>query len=100
MSSCGCPILQHTQRETAKLKDMTSGFEAFQRPVLKSLDLDAFLSTGHMYQTEMRFYCRNMKTVEVPIHYTGSTSSLKLKSVTEAIKILFMLKKNEKRVFK
>ncbi len=34
-----------------KLKDMTSGFEAFQRPVLDALDLDAFLSTGHMYQT-------------------------------------------------
>ena len=83
-----------------KLKDMTSGFEAFKAEILKSMDLDAFLSTGHMYQTEMRFYCRNMKTVEVPIHYTGSTSSLKLKSVTEAIKILFMLKKNEKRVFK
>ncbi len=58
------------------LKDMTSGFEGFQRATLESLDFDAFLSTGHMYQTEMRFYCRNMNTIEVPIHYVGSASSL------------------------
>ena len=80
------------------LKDMTSGFEAFKADVLKAMDLSAFLSTGHMYQTEMRFYCRNMNTVEVPIHYTGSSSSLKMHSVTEALSILFKLKENEHRV--
>lgn len=83
-----------------KLKDMTSGFEGFQSYVLKSLNLENFLSTGHMYQTEMRFYCRNLRCVEVPIHYVGGTSSLKFKSVKEALKILFMLKKNEKKVWK
>ena len=79
--SSGGTILSNAVLGT-KLKDMTSGFEAFQVDVLKNMDLDAFLSTGHMYQTEMRYYCRNYKTVEVPIHYTGSTSSLKMKSVT------------------
>ncbi|MBQ1525987.1 MAG: glycosyl transferase 2, partial [Lachnospiraceae bacterium] len=83
-----------------RLKDMTSGFEAFQRKVLAAMDLDAFLSRGHIYQTEMRFYCRKLNTVEVPIHYIGSESSLKMKSVTEAIKVLFMLKKNEQNVWK
>lgn len=39
-----------------RLQDMTSGFEAFQREVLEKLELSHFLSTGHMYQTEMRFY--------------------------------------------
>lgn len=81
-----------------RLKDMTSGFEGFQRQVLESMDLDAFLSTGHMYQTEMRFYCRNLRTVEVPIHYVGTASSLKSSSVTEALRLLFQLKKNERRV--
>ena len=81
-----------------KLKDMTSGFEAFQRPIIEALDLDAFLSTGHMYQTEMRFYCRNCRTIEVPIHYIGSESSLKFKSVKEALRILFQLKKYEPNV--
>ncbi len=83
-----------------KLKDMTSGFEGFQRKVLENMDLDAFLSLGHMYQTEMRFYCRNMKTIEVPIHYVGSQSSIKMKSVTEALRLLFQLKKNEDNVMR
>ena len=83
-----------------KLKDMTSGFEGFQAHVLESLNLDKFLSTGHMYQTEMRFYCRKLNTIEVPIHYIGGSSSLKFKAVKEALKILFMLKKHEKEVWK
>ena len=83
-----------------KLKDMTSGFEAFRRGVLEQFDFDKFLSTGHMYQTEMRYYCRNYHTIEVPIHYTAGKSSLKLKSVTEALVILFKLKKNERYVIR
>lgn len=81
-----------------RLKDMTSGFEGFQREILENMDLDAFLSLGHMYQTEMRYYCRNKHTIEVPINYIGSQSSIKLKSVTEALRLLFRLKKNESKV--
>ncbi len=83
-----------------RLKDMTSGFEAFQKDVLLNMNLDSFLSTGHMYQTEMRYYCRKLNTIEVPICYIAGQSVLKLKSVTEALRILFMLKKNEKYVVK
>ena len=83
-----------------RLKDMTSGFEGFQREVLESMNLDGFLSTGHMYQTEMRYYCRNLKTIEVPIHYVGTASSLKGSSVTEALKLLFQLKRNETLIWK
>ncbi len=83
-----------------KLKDMTSGFEAFKSEVLEKFDFDKFLSTGHMYQTEMRFYCRHYHTIEVPIHYTAGKSSLKFKSVKEALVILFKLKKNEILVYK
>ena len=83
-----------------KLKDMTSGFEGFQRRVLENMNLDNFLSTGHMYQTEMRFYCRNLRTIEVPIHYVGSASSLKSSSVREALCVLFKLKRNESHIWK
>lgn len=99
MLSSGGTLLSNMVLGT-KLKDMTSGFEGFQRHVLEQMNLDKFLSHGHMYQTEMRFYCRNLKTIEVPIHYVGGSSSLKLKSVTEALKILFQLKENEKKVWK
>ncbi len=83
-----------------RLKDMTSGYEAFQGSVLENLKFEQFLSEGHMYQTEMRFYCRRLKTVEVPIHYVGGASSLRMGSVSEALKVLFMLKKNEKLVWR
>ena len=83
-----------------KLKDMTSGFEAFQAEVLQNLNLENFLSTGHMYQTEMRFYCRKEKAIEVPIHYVGSESGFKAATVVEALKILFKLKSHEKSVHK
>lgn len=92
--SSGGTILSNMVLGT-KLKDMTSGFEGFKREVLEKFDFDKFLSTGHMYQTEMRFYCRNYNTIEVPIHYIGGSSSLKWKSVQEALLILFKLKKNE-----
>lgn len=83
-----------------KLRDMTSGFEAFRGDVLRNMNLDNFLSKGHMYQTEMRYYCRNLHTVEVPICYIAGGSSLKASSVTEALKILFQLRKNEQRIWK
>lgn len=83
-----------------KLKDMTSGYEAFQRDVLLSFNFDEFLSTGHMYQTEMKFYCRDRSFKEVPIHYIAGKSSLKFKSVKEAFVILFKLKRHEKFVKK
>lgn len=95
--SSGGTILANVVLGT-RLKDMTSGFEAFQREVLEHMNLDKFLSKGHMYQTEMRYYCRDYHTVEVPIHYIGSESSLRLRAVTEALKLLFQLRKNQKAV--
>ena len=97
--SSGGTILANVVLGT-KLKDMTSGFEGFQRHVLESMNLDKFLSTGHMYQTEMRYYCRKLNCVEVPIHYIGGDSSLKFKSVIEALEILFKLKKHESVIWK
>lgn len=97
--SSGGTILANAVLGT-KLKDMTSGFEGFQADVLLRMNLDKFLSTGHMYQTEMRYYCRNLNCVEVPIHYIGGDSSLKWSSVTEALKILFRLKKHEQEIWK
>lgn len=83
-----------------RLKDMTSGYEAFQSEILNKINLDEIMSNGHMYQTEMRFYCRKFNCVEVPIHYVGSSSVLKFSAVVEALRILFRLKEHEKRIWK
>lgn len=81
-----------------RLHDMTSGFEAFHADVLRQFDFSKFLSKGHMFQTEMRYYCRQCKSIEVPIHYVGGSSSLKMKTVFRALCILFKLKENEANV--
>ena len=83
-----------------RLKDMTSGYEAFTKEVLLNMNLGKFMSKGHMYQTEMRYYCHNYKICEVPISYIGGSSSLKAKAVAEALELLFKLKKNKQRVLK
>ncbi|WP_022755103.1 glycosyltransferase [Butyrivibrio fibrisolvens] len=95
--SFGGTLLSNIVLKTS-YKDMTSGFEAFSRDVLLSLNLDKFLSKGHIYQTEMRYYCRNLNHIEVPIHYIAGGSSLKMKSVKEALSVLFRLKENEENV--
>lgn len=97
MLSSGGTVLSNLVLGT-RLKDMTSGFEAFRADVLRSLYLCRFLSRGHMYQTEMRYYCRNYRCKEVPIQYIGGESSLKMKSVTEALRILFQLRSHESQI--
>lgn len=97
--SRGGTFLANTVLRT-RLHDMTSGFEAYQADVLRQFDFSKFLSKGHMFQTEMRYYCRNFNGVEVPIHYVGSSSSLKSSTVMRALSILFKLKSNETRVKK
>lgn len=76
------------------LKDMTSGFEAFRAEVLEQLNFDVFLSTGHFYQTEMRYYCKEFKATEVPIYYRGSKSRFSFNSLVNAVKELLKVKKN------
>jgi len=68
--------------------------------VMEQMNLDRIMSKGHMYQTEMRYYCRKFKTIEVPIHYIGGESSLSGSSVTEALRLLFQLKENEHTFWK
>ncbi len=95
--SRGGTFLANTVLRT-KLRDMTSGFEAFRAEILSQFDFSRFLSRGHMFQTEMRYYCRNYRGIEVPIHYVGGGSSLKMRTVTRALGILFKLKANESNV--
>jgi hypothetical protein len=57
----------------------------------RRLDLNAFLSKGHMFQTEMRYYCRKFRIIEVPIHYICGSSTLNLRTVFRSLGILFRL---------
>ncbi len=80
------------------LSDATSGYQAFKAHVLASLDLDAFISEGGIYSTEMKFYTHRYRYKEIPFTYVGSTSNFKMKWIVRALQILFAMKANEKRV--
>jgi dolichol-phosphate mannosyltransferase len=81
------------------LSDMTSGYEAYRAPVLQAIrDQIGFenilsLQASHFIQTELRYYCASVKSCEVPIIYSGSTSTLKNATIYKSLLALFELKK-------
>jgi dolichol-phosphate mannosyltransferase len=84
------------------LSDFTSGFQAFQAKVLRAMNLDAFISYGGIYQTEMKYYCakQGFRIKELPFIYVGTSSSFKPKWIWLALKTLRRLKVNRQYVFK
>ena len=82
------------------LSDATSGFEGFTAEMLKRLRLDAFISYGGIYQTEMKYYCvaQGCKIKEIPFTYLGAKTSFKPKWLWIALKTLARIKGNRSRV--
>ena len=72
-----------------KLKDATSGFEAFRMDVLKKILRKKLVSRGHFFQTEIRFRARTFKWIEVPIHYRNPSNSLSTDSINNSFTALF-----------
>ncbi len=81
-----------------RFSDATSGFQAFKVKVLKSFNLNAFISARSFYSTEMKYYCRNYRYKELPFTYTGSRTVFSSKLALIALKMLFKIKENEKYV--
>ena len=74
-----------------KLKDMTSGFELFSRPVLEQVMAKGIRSRGPFFQTEIKAYCRNLAWVEVPIHYRASSHNMNNSTLKDAFINLWRL---------
>jgi dolichol-phosphate mannosyltransferase len=74
-----------------KLKDMTSGFELFRRPVLEEVLARGIRSRGPFFQTEIKTYCRHLNTVEVPIRYRSPSHNLSNVSIQDAFANLWRL---------
>lgn len=72
-----------------RLKDMTSGFEAFDSRVLGQLLKIKLRSRGHFFQTEIRYLCRNCRQVEVPISYHSPSPRVSNASIGNALSSLF-----------
>jgi dolichol-phosphate mannosyltransferase len=71
--------------------DMTSGFELFKRDALQMVLRRGIQSRAHFFQTEIKTYCRKLKSVEVPITYRAASPRLRFAAVTEAFRQLFRL---------
>ena len=75
----------------SKLSDMTSGFQGFHRNIVEKIINHKFRSTGHFYQTELRYLLRNYRIAEVPIHYTAPSPSVNKQSIINALSTLAWL---------
>jgi dolichol-phosphate mannosyltransferase len=79
------------------VRDLTSGYKAFTRRALESLDLSAIRSNGYSFQIEMtyRLVLRGMKVAEVPIVFvdrTLGTSKMSRKIFLEAVGVVWKLR--------
>ena len=72
-----------------KMDDMTSGFQAFHRTVMKNILDYPIRSKAHFYQTELRYLMRKHRFAEVPIHYRAPSNSVSPKAIRNAIDTLF-----------
>jgi dolichol-phosphate mannosyltransferase len=72
------------------IKDSTSGFICYKKPVLESIDLDNIKFTGYAFQIEMKYksFLKNFKIIEVPIIFSDrlyGVSKLNSSIISEAI---------------
>lgn len=74
-----------------RLSDMTSGYELFRRDVLARILEHGIESRAHFFQTEIKYYCRKMKCVEVPIAYQATAEGVAAASVRDALRHLLRL---------
>jgi dolichol-phosphate mannosyltransferase len=72
--------------------DMTSGFELFSRAALEHVLGCGIRSRAHFFQTEIKTFCRNLKWMETPIHYSSPSPRLKGAAVGEAFRELCHLR--------
>ncbi len=74
-----------------RLHDMTSGFELFSRRALESVLEKGIQSRAHFFQTEIKFHCRQMRIIEVPIRYSNPSPSVTTGVLGDALSNLLRL---------
>lgn len=79
-----------------KQTDMTSGFELFSRRALNMVLARGIRSRAHFFQTEIKFYCRSLNYIEVPIHYRSPSPRLGASALQDAWRQLWRLYKERR----
>jgi len=72
-----------------KLKDMTSGYEAFDRNTAGKIIAYQLKSKAHFYQTEIRYLLRDSKHKEIPIVYRAPSDRNMSSPVRNSLYCLF-----------
>lgn len=73
-----------------RVKDSTSGFKAFRKHVIESMDFDSFICKGFAFQVEMAYLCqkKGFKIAEIPVKFTDrrkGTSKINYRIIIEAL---------------
>jgi dolichol-phosphate mannosyltransferase len=71
-----------------RLFDMTSGYQGFHLNVVKEFIEFPLRSTGHFYQTELRYLLRFKRYAEIPIHYRVPSPSISASSIRNSLSTL------------
>ncbi len=80
-----------------KVRDATSGFRCYPRPVLEAIGLDRVVSQGYSFQIEMVYRClrQGFEVREVPIHFedrVAGKSKVSEGEVRKALLAVLMLR--------
>jgi dolichol-phosphate mannosyltransferase len=72
-------------------RDGTSGFIGMNRKALAQFAHKNFLSNGHFYQTELRYYLKGYRYKEIPITYDSPSPRVSSMSIRNALYVLGLL---------
>jgi dolichol-phosphate mannosyltransferase len=72
----------------SRMRDVTSGYEAFRREVVEKLTAYPLRSRAHFYQTEVRHLLRKRRWIEVPIVYQAPSPRVCRGALRNALEVL------------
>jgi len=81
----------------AKMTDMTSGFECFNRKTLGRVLEKGVQSRANFFQTEIRWMMHEYRWAEVPINYENTNFRIGRSSIREAFRLLWQMRRAEKQ---
>lgn len=82
------------------LHDTTSGFQMFNRKIVKKIIDKKLISNDRFFQTEIKIFTRKLRFKEVPISYVCKTGHLSFYSIFESIYLLFRIRLMKENYFK
>ena len=67
------------------------GFARLQRAALEHVLARGIESRGHFFQTEIKIHCRDLRIVEVPIHYRAASNSVNQRVIKDSLSNLWRM---------